>query len=207
MGRVAGWKKEIWKHKHLIAYSLIFLIIAVILDYFAGVYTTNTTGVIAPDIVLDNIATIDLDFIFIYGYMLIISVLLIYPLFFRVRDLHKVISQFSLLIMIRALFTCFTHLEIPTDALSYNFPDLISFISFKNDLFFSGHTAVAFLGFLVFRHTKLKYFFLVSSIIMGAVVLLMHVHYTIDVVSAFFITYGTFKIGEWFFNKVNHYNK
>lgn len=202
MGRVAEWKKEIWKHKHLIFFSLIFLIIAIILDYFAGVYVTNTTGVVAPDIILDNIPTIDLDFIFIYGYMIVIAILFIHPLFFKVSELHKVISQFSLLIMVRALFTCLTHLQIPTDAISFKIPDIISIISFKNDLFFSGHTAVTFLGFLLFRHSKLKYFFLISSVIMGAVVLLMHVHYTIDVVSAFFITYGTFKIGGWFFNKI-----
>ena len=48
---------------------------------------------------------------------------------------------------------------------------------------------------------------LALSILMGTVVLLMHVHYTIDVLSAFFITFGTFKIGEWFFSKVDIYFK
>jgi len=32
--------------------------------------------------------------------------------------------------------------------------------------------------------------------VMAATVLLMHVHYSIDVFSAFFITYGIYKIGQ-----------
>jgi hypothetical protein len=65
--------------------------------------------------------------------------------------------------------------------------------------------AVPFLGFLLFREDNIRYFFLFFSFFMGAVVLLMHVHYSIDVFSAFFITYGTHKVGEKFFNKVNSY--
>ncbi|MBU0907211.1 MAG: sphingomyelin synthase family protein [Nanoarchaeota archaeon] len=183
--------------------SLILLATAIILDYLAGAYVTTVPAVEAPDLILDNIPTLDLDFIFLYGIILIIVVLLVYPLLFKIREFHRVISQFSLLIAVRAAFTTFTHLKIPAQALVFTLPRIFSFITFQNDLFFSGHTAVPFLGFLLFRHSKIKYFFLVSSIIMAAVVLFMHVHYTIDVFSAFFITYGTFKIGECFFKKIS----
>jgi hypothetical protein len=37
---------------------------------------------------------------------------------------------------------------------------------------------------------------LVSSIILAITVLLMHVHYSIDVLSAYFITYGVYKLSE-----------
>ncbi|MBU0930279.1 MAG: hypothetical protein KJ623_04380 [Nanoarchaeota archaeon] len=207
MGKLHEWKQEIWHHKHLILVSLLFLIVSIVLDYYAGVYVTKTSGVVAPDLILDHIPTLDLDFIFIYGYMLVIALIFLYPLIFKVKELHKVIGQFSLLIMIRSAFTCFTHLSVPSSALTFNVPWVISTISFKNDLFFSGHTAVAFLGFLLFRKEKIGYFFLVSSLVLGIVVLFMHVHYSIDVLSAFFITYGSFNIGKWFFNKINHYSR
>jgi len=200
------WKKELDNHKHLIFYSILFLAIGITLSYFAGIYVENVNTVQAPDLILDNIPTIDLDFIFIYGAVFVVGIFFLYPLFFKIHELHKVIAQFSLLVMIRAVFTTFTHLQMPINALTFHVPTILPFLTFQNDLFFSGHTAIPFLGFLLFKG-KIRYFFLASSLIMAAVVLLMHVHYTIDVFSAFFITYGSFKMGEWFFSRVNHYNK
>jgi len=200
MKRIKEWKKELWNHKRVILISLLFLLIALFLDYQAGIYVTNTQGVVVPDLILDHTPTLDLDFLYIYFNILIIFLLFIYPLFFKIHEFHKVISQVSLLVVIRAAFTCLTHLQAPLTAFKFQIPSLISFISFENDLFFSGHTAIPFLGFLIFKN-KIRYFFLGASIIMGLTVLLMHVHYSIDVFSAFFITYGSFKIGNWFFNK------
>jgi hypothetical protein len=205
MGKINEWKKEILNHKILIIISILFLIIAIMLDYIAGMYVAKISGVAAPDLILNNIPTVDLDFIYLYGGVLIIALLFLYPLFFRVKKLHIVISQFSLLVIVRGIFTCFTHLAIPTEALQFTVPKALFLLNFSNDLFFSGHTAFPFLGFLLFKGDKIRYVFLVLSILMGTVVLFMHVHYSIDVFSAFFITYGTFKIGEWFFNKINHY--
>ncbi|MCL5009147.1 MAG: hypothetical protein M1400_02270, partial [Patescibacteria group bacterium] len=40
----------------------------------------------------------------------------------------------------------------------------------------------------------LRYVFLAASVVFGAAVLLGHLHYSIDVFSAFFITYGIYRI-------------
>ena len=204
MGRLKEWGKEIFEHKYLILFSLFLLAVAIFLDYLAGIYVNKTPGVVAPDLILDHIPTLDLDLIFIYGDVLIIALIFLFPLFFSVKQFHKAISQFSLLIIVRAAFTTFTHLETPLGALKFHIPNLISIISFQNDMFFSGHTAVPFLGFLLFKDSKIRYFFLASSIVMAATVLFMHVHYTIDVFSAFFITYGVYKIGERLFKRVTN---
>jgi hypothetical protein len=202
--RFKGWKAEIKNHKYLILLSLVFLVLATFLDYFAGSYVRKVGSAVSPDLILDHIAPINLSFLFVYGYITIILILFLYPLLFKVRKFHMVISQFSLLIMVRSFFIIFTHLKTPVDAIAVKFPWMISYLSFQNDLFFSGHTAVPFLGFLIFKG-RIRYFFLAASIAMGAIVLLMHLHYSIDVLSAFFITYGTYKIGVWFFKKINHY--
>lgn len=203
--RIESWKKEINKHKHLIILSIIFLAVAIFLNYMAGEYLQTKSGVVVSDIILDNIPTINLGLIYIYGLIIILTIAILYPLFFEVRKLHVVISQLSLLIMLRSFFITLTHLGAPTNAILVHASGFWRFFDVNNAFFFSGHTAVPFLGFLIFRKSKLGIFFLIATIIMMITVLLMHVHYSIDVFAALFITYGSFKIGEWLFKKINHY--
>ncbi|VVB79866.1 Uncharacterised protein [uncultured archaeon] len=205
--KIKDWKNELKKHKNLILLSLLFLIIAIVLDYLSGIYVDKVGTIVATDLILDNIPVVNLNFIFVYLFVLVIAIGILYALFFKVRMLHKVIAQGSLLVAIRSIFICFTHLKTPSDALLTHFPGILSSLSFHNDLFFSAHTAIPFLGFLIYKdeNKRLAYFFLVCSIILAITVLLMHVHYSIDVFSAFFITYGSYKIGEWLFRKINHY--
>jgi len=202
-----SWIKEIKDNKYLIFLSLVLLAIALAIDYITGIYVQGIQGVVAQDFILDHLPTIDLHLIYIYGIVVIVAFLLFCPLFFTFNEFHEVIRQFSLLMAIRGIFTIFTHLTLPTGAIALDVPQALFFLDFKNDFFFSGHTAVPFLGFLLFKKDKIRYFFLASSIIMAMVVLLMHVHYTIDVLSAFFITYGSYKIGVRFFDKINIYLK
>ena len=197
-----SWKKETLKHKKLIILSIFFLIIAVIINYVSGNYVDGASCVTVSDLILDHIPTLDLDFLFVYGISFVIVVLFLYPIFFKVDRTHIVISQFSLLILIRSFFTALTHLSVPAGALSFDSPNFFTIFDFKNALFFSGHTAFPFLGFLLFRKEKIGKFFLVATIIMALTVLFMHVHYSIDVFAALFITYGSFKIGEWLFKKL-----
>lgn len=196
------WKKEIKEHRNLILISILFLVIATIADYLSGVYTNRIPCSAVPDLILDNIPSINLSFLFIYYYAFLMILLIVYPLFFRIKELHEVISHFSLLVLIRSIFVCFTHLRVPAQAIAVKFPGILRYLSFENDLFFSGHVALPFLGFLLFKDTKLRYFFLFSTILMGITVLFMHVHYSIDVLAAFFITYGTYKIGNFIFSKI-----
>lgn len=199
------WRREFAEYKYLIFLSLLVFIIAAFLDYFSGVYTTTSAKTVyVPDLILDHIGPVDLSFIYIWGYIFFFLTLLLYPIFFHIRSLHIVISQFSLLVMLRAVFVLLTHLHTPQDAIIANFPGVFEKLSFQNDMFFSGHTAIPFLGFLMFKD-KIRYMFLFGSILMGTVVLLMHIHYSIDVFGAFFITYGSYKIANLLIRKAKHY--
>ena len=77
-------------------------------------------------------------------------------------------------------------------------------LSLQNDMFFSGHTAIPFLGLLLFKR-PVRYFFLCGSIRMGVVVLLIHVHCSIDVVAAFFMTYTSYRMGNALISKAERY--
>ena len=116
------WKREIYSHKNLILLSIIFFITAIFLYFLAGTYVDKVGGSCsASDIILDNIPTVDLSFLFIYGATIIIFILILYPLIFRIKELHIVISQFSLLIVIRSFFVVLTHLKYPSDIVAYHF--------------------------------------------------------------------------------------
>ena len=54
----------------------------------------------------------------------------------------------------------------------------------SKDLFFSGHTATQFLIFLCLQKQRDKLLALASTILVGLMVLLQHIHYFIDVISA-----------------------
>jgi len=191
------WEQDISKNKTWIILSMIFLVCASILNYYFGHYTNSAGTVVSPDLILNAINPINLSFLYIWLYLAVFLVILIYPLFLKPQKLSYSLGMLSLFIFIRALFTSLTPLKTPLDAIPTEFPWIFQSFQFQNDLFFSGHTGLPFLGFLMFRdNKKLSYFFLASSLILGVTVLLMHEHYSIDVFAAFFITYGVYKIGN-----------
>ncbi len=68
---------------------------------------------------------------------------------------------------------------------------------FTKDLFFSGHTATTFLLLLyVWRFPKLRWPMLVAHLVAVAGVFLSHLHYTIDVLGAYFVVLALFALRE-----------
>ncbi len=64
------------------------------------------------------------------------------------------------------------------------------------DLFFSGHTSSQFLYFLCLQKRSDKLLALVSTLLVGSLVLVQHVHYTIDVLAAPPLTALCYFIGK-----------
>jgi hypothetical protein len=201
-----SWKSEFANHKYLILLSLGFFVLANIMSFLASSYVDKIATTTANDLILDHIPTLDLDAIFGYGLIIVILVTVIYVVFFQMRRAHVVTLQFGLLILVRSCFIVLTHLGRPASAGALtDLPAIYTFFNFHNDLFFSAHTAIPFMAFLLFRKEKIGIFFLIMTAILDATVLFLHVHYSIDVFSAFFITFGTYKTGELFCKKFYHY--
>ena len=76
------------------------------------------------------------------------------------------------------------------------------------DLFYSGHTSTIFLIFLCLRRRWDRLIALIGSLIVGSLLLVQHVHYTIDVLGAFVFTYPLYWVGKWLalsgWNNVEH---
>lgn len=181
--------------------SILFLLISLYINFIAGNYATESASLPVTDIILSNIRRFDVDGFFIYGPILlftIISVMCIY----NPKKIPFILKNIALFTVIRSLFISLTHLgPFPMQA-AIESTNLISKFTFGGDLFFSGHTGIPFLMALIFwQNKKLRYFFLTYSIFMGTIVLLGHYHYSIDVLAAFFITYTIFDISLYLFKK------
>lgn len=195
IGGIKDWFKETKRFLPATLFAIwIFAMVAAV-NYVIGNYVSMRDGTIIQDLILDNIPTINLSGLFIWGILIIFFILFFYPLFFEPKYLPIVIFQLALLILIRSFFITLTSTQLPTPNFIIEFPPIIDNWNFKNNLFFSGHTAIPFLGYLIFQREKVGKIFLVASVIMGATVLLTKLHYSIDVFAAFFITYASYRIG------------
>jgi hypothetical protein len=68
-------------------------------------------------------------------------------------------------------------------------------------MFFSGHTGMPFLLALIFWDNKpLRYILFSASLIFGVSMILGHLHYSIDVAAAFFISHSIYRIGRRLFS-------
>jgi hypothetical protein len=64
------------------------------------------------------------------------------------------------------------------------------------DLFYSGHTATLFLFYLCSSKKPDRVYMLLAAIAIGILVLIQHVHYTIDVLCAPFFASGCYRLSK-----------
>lgn len=189
-----------------LAVGLGLLLVSLAADLAANIYILSQRGSgIVSDLLLDRLPILRLDDIYLEGFAAFLVLTLLIGLH-RPQRLPFMLKAISLFYFVRSFFMILTHLSMPLSSaqfLSYTSNDgLMRFFSSGNDLFFSGHTGLPFLLALLFWKEKpLRYIFLTASVIFGLAMLLAHVHYSIDVFGAFFITYAIYDLAVWLFTK------
>jgi hypothetical protein len=196
------WDDE---HKRSISWGILLLGLAIIIQIFAGHYSSRE-AVGAPavgDLFLNNLPILPLDFVIVIGAIIFwtFSSLLLIS---RPSRLLFGIKAIALFIICRAFFMDLTHLGLYPGAAS---PGPGNFgwgfyhdVTFQGNLFFSSHTGFPFLMALIFWDKDgWRRFFIAATIVFGAAVLLAHVHYSIDVFAAPFMAYGVFAITAKYF--------
>jgi membrane-associated phospholipid phosphatase len=188
--------------------GILVLTLAVFLDRFASLHHDKYVYTSVGDLILNVLPTYNLEFLFFQGIYSIIWMIVLYSVFFEPETLPFGMKTIGLLIILRAGFIVLTYLGPPigfyfgSEGVGFDSP--LKGLFFTNDLFFSGHTALPFLAYLLFRKNLwFRVIMLIGSLIMGVTVLLMHVHYSIDVFSAFFISYGVYTFSNMIFNQLN----
>lgn len=181
-----------------LVFSIVAFLGALAVNSYAIAFATDHASNGVTDLILSNIPVVDVDGVFVYSTFLAIGVTALI-LLSQPRRLPFALNALALFLLIRSGFTSLTHIG-PFAPLTVDFGQTITRSFFGADFFFSGHTGMPFLAALSFwRDRALRYFYLGLSLCFAAIVLLGHLHYSIDVFSAFFITYTIFDLAKWLF--------
>ena len=195
---LSTWKTELADRNFRNLFIIVVIAIVVTLMLFTNyrIYNETRIGVEIPDPFLAMFSPIDLTwstFTLIYFGLLAGLYLFIQ----RPRVLVNAMLTYTILVLFRMLLMYSLPLESPHDIISLRDPFVELFGAGKpldKDYFFSGHTATMFMLFLLSYNTKMKWVFLVGSILVGLSVVIQHTHYTVDVLVAPFVAYASYRI-------------
>jgi len=202
-----SWKVFLTENKNRVIAPTLLLFISILLIIYPNFlnFIEIRKGVLLNDPILALIKPIDLTW-FIFGTLYSSIILAVIYLLNKPELLFKGILAYSILIIIRLIAMYMVPLEAPSTMLALNDPFVQLFGTGKiltKDLFFSGHTSMMFLLFLIIRKGLLKWLFLLGTAIVGISVIIQHVHYSIDVFSAPFFSYCSYRISLMILNNFN----
>lgn len=192
-------------HTRSLYLAFVLLFLAIVIQVTAGRYSSHHAldAHYANDLFLDNLPTVNLDFLIVQG-AIVFWAFALGLLAVRPRYLIFGLKTIALFVIARAFFINLTYVGIYPNHAVFDTTDVgyafYKLFTFQGNFFFSGHTAFPYLMALIFwPEKKWRRFFAAMAFIFGLSVLLAHVHYSIDVFAAPFITYGTFKVAEQLF--------
>lgn len=202
--RIAREYREAWGVPGYLSSVLISALIvsgALYANFWAIDQAGDHAGPGVEDLILSNFPAIEVDGLFVYGTFLVVAfsalIVLAQP-----KSIPFILHGLTLFILVRSGFTLLTHMGPPEAQYASDFGSTITAAFFGADQFFSGHTGMPFLAALAYWHIPwIRNVFLAATVYFVVIVLAGHLHYSIDVASAFFITYGIYRIALWAFDR------
>ncbi len=183
-----------------IAFTSLLLILSIWWQNTLSIFTDiSALNIPVEDTLFFIIPKYNLSILYFLGMWILFPLGIGYAVYKIPEKIPFAIFSFALFFFIRGICISSTYIGIPPDHITphlninINIFTIVQF--FRNDLFFSGHTGIPFLIALFFWNFKyFRNIFIILSIIMAFTVISMRIHYTIDIIGAYFITYGIFKI-------------
>lgn len=199
-----SWKDFFAEYKVKTLLAILFFLITLFFTFIVLNYVESRQGAILNDPILKAIPSVDVSyFLFILTYAgSIIGI--IYSLQTPVRMVRAMLT-YSLLLWLRMICMYLTPLNPPDGIVPLRDPFLeatfyANQVNLK-DLFFSGHTATMVMFFLLIDHKWLKYLFFAFTLLVAALVLIQHAHYSIDVFVAPVAAYAAFRMAIYITKK------
>ena len=180
----------------------ILLSISLIIENYAVGYTVTHASNSVTDVILSNTRVYNVYGAYVYGAVILVAIIVMICAI-KPQRAPFVLKTVALFTLVRAFCISLTHIgpfpaqiEVTSGFFTTIFPSF--FIG--DDFFFSGHTGLPFLMALIFwERPLLRVIFISFTALLATAVLLGHLHYSIDVVSAFFISFGVFSMAKIFF--------
>jgi membrane-associated phospholipid phosphatase len=196
-----------WKNKQfkviLIAGVLLLACIAYLLPYFFS-YVQHRNGMVLNDWLLKYIAPRNMSaliFLIIWGIILLVLI----RAFTNTRIFVHLLWSYIFLLITRIITIWLVPLEPPVGIIELKDPMTSIFYGqpfISKDLFYSGHTATLFMMAFCLQKRIDKLVVVIGAVVIGFLVLIQHVHYTVDVLVAPFFAYGCFLLAKSLFKKL-----
>ncbi len=193
-----AWANVHFRNKTIIGTLLLSIVLVSFPRFFALIELRK--GIVLKDYILAQIPSVNLSvpiFIIIWG----TAIMLIYRLINEPTIFLQFLLSFLLLSISRIISISFIQLDPPLGLIPLNDPVTSIFYGGKNifiqkDLFYSGHTATQFLMFLTLKSPRDKMITGTTTLLIAVMVLIQHIHYTIDVIAAFPLTLLVYYTGK-----------
>lgn len=186
---ILNWKIFLNAKKNKLIFIFSFITLALVLISFLHFLTFNENreGFVFNDPILNLYNPKEISvFTFALTYILAISGIVISlktpQLFIRLIQAYLIMTIFRML--------CLFMFPLEAPKLIIPLKDIFlenTFYSGREnlkDLFFSGHTATIFLFGIYFDKKELKFLYFLGSLTIGIMLMIQHVHYSIDVAAA-----------------------
>lgn len=168
-------------------------------------YLEARQGAVLHDFLLDLIPAADVSwitFIFLYaGIFIGVGCNL-----FRPMNMLMALQTYVLVTLMRVVSLYFVHLNPPIGYIELKDPFLSRFLTTNgnicsHDLFFSGHVSTLLAVYFSLQQKRFKDTVLLFSVLVAVLILVQHVHYTIDIVVAPLATYLCYRLSKNIFLK------
>lgn len=193
----AAWKSPIFRRKFTIGMIGIIALLSTFSYFFRTI--EQHTGPVLNDWVIAQIPPYDVSLI-IFGIIWAAGLLIL----IRARRSPAVFMMFIysyiIITLTRMISINLVPLNPPVGLIPMIDPLTNAFygkVYITKDLFYSGHTSTIFLIFLCLRGKWDRLLILIGSLLVGVLLLVQHVHYTVDVLGAFVFTYPLYRLGKW----------
>jgi len=191
-----AWDYQAFRIKFILGMIILIAILIFIPHFFMHIEARE--GIVMNDWLLNHIPAKDVSiliFVVLYGMI----GLFLYRMSKNTIMCLTALWAFIFLCIMRMITITLVPLDPPADIIHLADPCSLFFYHsnvITKDLFFSGHTATVFLGALCMERKSDRTIAFIASGLVAILLLVQHIHYTIDIVAAPFFTWFCWYLGK-----------